>query len=243
MKNNKISWIAVNVLGSDVEVVISSKAEIGTKPENVNKASNLKSTADGTITRMEVRKGRAAVKIGDGVRKNQLLVSGILEYTNGSNSFVDSEAKIYAETSRSVEIQIPKTVNFINKEENSVTKKELSVFGLTIPIALGYRPSGSYIENTDKQQAIIFEKTLPVYLSLETFTEYKNQPVKINALQAEKILNERIRLYEVFMLYSSDSAEIKSKKYSYSENNDFFIIKCDYIIEENICTKSVIEIS
>lgn len=243
VKNNKISWIAVNILGSDVEVVISSKAEIGTERENVNKASNLKSTADGTITRMEVRKGRATVKIGDGVRKNQLLVSGILEYTDGSNSFVDSEAKIYAETSRSVEIKIPKTINLIAKEENTATKKEFSAFGLTVPIALGYRPSGNYIETTAKQQAVIFEKTLPIYVSSESFTEYKNKPVKLDAVQAQEILNNRIMLYEVFMLYSSPSAEIKSKEYFYSEDNDFFMIKSNYIIEENICTKSVIDIA
>ena len=240
VKNEKISWIAVNILGSDVEVVISGKAGIDNKNNNKNAASNIKSKADGTITRMEVRKGRSKVNIGDGVRKNQLLVSGILEYTDGTSSFVDSDAKIYAETSRCIEIKIPKNIKLIERETETVSKKDISVFGLRFPLKIGYRPEGNYIQSNNKLQAVIFEKTLPIYVSEEKFQKYKIQPVKLSASQAEKILNSRSKLFEVFILYGSEPAEIKSKTCSVSENKDYYIMKNDYITEENICVKNPI---
>ena len=163
VKNQKVSWIAVNVLGSDVEVTISEKIESDKQKQTKNDATNIKSSADGVITRMEVKKGRSAVKIGDGVRKNQLLVSGVLEYTDGTISYVDSDAKIYAQTSKSIEINIPKEINLIDITDETVLKSDISIFGLECPVQLGYVPKGNYIQRINKQQSSIFDKTLPIY--------------------------------------------------------------------------------
>ena len=242
VKNKKISWIAVNILGSDVEVVISGKAESGTKQEQSYDASNIKSMADGTVTRMEIRKGRAAIKIGDGVRKNQLLVSGIIEYTNGTSSFVDAEANIYANTSKSVEMKLPKKAENIKIGNPIQTKAQFSAFGVIVPVMMGYRPNSPYMKQTTNYQAILFDKTLPIYFSEEIFYQYEKQLVKYKTSQAENILRHRTALYEVFMLYSVNSGTIKNKTLSYSENKDFFILRCNYIIEENIGIKSAVYI-
>ena len=144
------------------------------------KASNIISTADGTITRMEVKKGYSTLKIGEGIHKGQLLVSGVKTYTDGSTKLFDSEAKIYAKTLRTVTLQIPKSYQALQAQNEYINKIDADIMNIKLPLTLNGNPQGDYIKFTQKQQLDILSKGVPIYFLSETWLKYKKQPVHLN---------------------------------------------------------------
>ena len=94
--DSRISWMTINISGTDAEVCISPRLPKPEKALNDTQFSNIKSIADGTVTRVNVYKGTANVSPGDGIRKNQLLVSGLVEYNNGKTILTDAQARVFA---------------------------------------------------------------------------------------------------------------------------------------------------
>lgn len=242
LKDNRISWISINVIGTNAEVALSPTSSKKKQNSEKTAVSNIKSNADGTVTRMEVQNGSATVRVGDGIRKNQLLVSGVIEYSDGSSSLVDSDAQIYAKTSRSVCISVPKSFSFYQYQNCSVQKTDIDIMGFSFPLSLRSNPQGDYLKYTDRQQLTLLGNNIPIYFSSEKWLRYKNQPVSLNNRQAEELLKNKIRFYELFMLYSTNKGSIIKKNYHISENSDSFILTADYEIEEDVAVKSVIQL-
>ena len=242
LKDNRISWITINIIGTDAEVKISPNLALGVENKENIKASNIISTADGTITRMEVRKGYSVVKVGEGIHKGQMLVSGVKEYTDGSTKLFDSEAKIYAQTLRTVTLKIPKSYQVLQAQNEFVNKLDINIMGLTLPLTLSGNPKGDYMKFSEKQQLDILSKGVPIYFLSETWQKYKKTPVHLNDKQAEQILKNKLQFYEIFMLYSADSATVSDKKCTLSQDKNNYILTAEYTIEENVAQKSVIQI-
>lgn len=242
LKDSRISWITINIIGTDAEVKISPNLALGLENKQKITASNIISGADGTITRMEVKKGYSSVKVGEGIHKGQLLVSGIKEYTDGSSKFFDSEAKIYAETLRTVTLTIPKTYQILQPQDQCINKLDINIMGMTLPLTLNGNPDGDYIKFSQKQQLDIISNAVPIYFLSEKWQKYTKIPVHLNDKQAEQLLENKLKFYEIFMLYSADSASILNKKCTLSQDKNNYILTAEYTLEENIAQKSIIQI-
>ena len=242
IKDDRISWITINIVGTDAEVNISPNLALNIDNKKKIPASNIISTADGTITRMEIQKGYSAVKIGDGIQKGQLIVSGVKEYTDGSSAFFDSNAQIYAKTFRTVTISIPKSFETLEKQTDTLTKNDIDIMGLTLPLTLHGSPHGDYISHTSKYQLDILNHGIPVYILSETWQKYQKQPVRLTDKQAETILKNKLQLYELFMLYSANKATVLNKNLTFSQNNTHYILTAEYSVEEDVAQKSIIQI-
>lgn len=242
VKDNRISWITINIMGTDAEIKISPNLSLNIGNREKITASNLKSNADGTITRMEVKKGTAVVKVGDGVRKGQMLVSGVKEYTDGSSALFDSEAQIYAKTLKTVSVTIPKSYEILQKTNAFIHKSDINIMGLQLPLTLYGNPNGDYIMQSDKQQLTILGNGVPIYFLSETWRQYEKKPVRLTDGQAQTLLQNKLQFYELFMLYSADKASILSRKYTLSQDEEQYILTADYEIEENIAEKSIIQV-
>ena len=241
-QDDRISWITINIVGTEAEVNVSQNLALNIDNKQKIPASNIISSADGTITRMEIQKGYSAVKIGDGIRKGQLLVSGVKEYTDGSSAIFDSNAKIYAKTFRTVTMSIPKSFESLEKLPDTLTKNDINIMGLTLPLTLHGNPKGDYIKNTSSYQIDILGHGIPVYILSETWQKYKKQPVHLTDKQAETLLKNKLKLYEIFMLYSANKATILNKNLKFSQNKTDYILTAEYSIEEDIAQKSIIQI-
>lgn len=242
LKDSRISWITINIIGTDAEVKISPNLALDVENKTKVTASNIISSADGTITRMEVKKGYSTVKVGEGIHKGQLLVSGVKEYTDGSTKLFDSEAKIYAKTLRTVTLKIPESYQILQPQNEYTNKLDIDIMGLTLPLTFNGNPNGDYIKFSEKQQLDILSKGVPIYFLSETWQKYKKTPVHLNDKQAEKILQNKLKFYELFMLYSADSATVLNKKLSLSQDKNYYILTAEYTIEENIAQKNIIQI-
>ena len=238
--DDRISWMTINIMGTDAEVCVSPRLQKTGTSKNTALFSNLKSTSDGTVTRVNVYKGTANVSAGDGIRKNQLLVSGVMEYNNGKTVLTDAQALVFARTHRSVSISIPKNTTFSTPESTEL-RRDMQVFGLSLPLSLNSEAKGNYIKLAKRSVFTILGHAVPIIVNEEEFRTYKNEPVLLDRQQAETVLKNRLALYEFFMLASADRAKVLSRRCSISDDDVYYTIKADYDIEENVCTKTVVD--
>lgn len=232
-----IGWIAINLCGTDINTSISAKQDVNR--ENNKEIYNILSSADGIVTRMEIANGTAAVKVNDGIRKGQLLVSGIGEYSNGKTHFDSSRAKIYADTYRTVTISIPKKTT---STQYSMTGQRSSVtfFGIELPTALFTGSEGTIVKSRT-EQAVLFEKILPVKRTTELIYTKSSKDIKLNTDKAKEILTDRSKLYEIFMLADKSGGVIKKKSCRLQESDSEYTIITDYTIEQNVAVRQLIE--
>ena len=232
-----IGWIAINLCGTDICTSISAKQDVSR--ENNKETYNILSSADGIVTRMEIANGTAAVKVNDGIRKGQLLVSGIGEYSNGKTHFDSSRAKIYADTYRTVTINIPKKTA---ATQYSMTGQRGSVtfFSIELPTELFSSSEGTVVKSST-EQAVLFEKRLPLKKTTELLYTKSSKAVKLDTAKAKEILTEKSRLYEIFMLADKSGGVIKKKSCRFKESDSEYTIITDYTIEQNVAVRQLIE--
>lgn len=113
LKRNDISWIGVNLEGTNaiVKAVKSKEA-----PEIINEKeySNIIAKKNGIITQIIAQNGTAQVKNGDKVEKGQILIQGTMEGKYTGTRYVHSLGEVKAI------VQYKKTTNIPLKEEQKV---------------------------------------------------------------------------------------------------------------------------
>lgn len=243
LKDGRISWISINVCGVAAEVNLSTRADTDKRKPAAEKekVGNLRSTADGTITRIIVRKGNAAVRAGEGVRKGQLLVSGVTTYTDGTSSLCESEGEVYAKTSRTVSFTLPKEYKDISFTGESVSKTKMTMFGLDIPLSIRGSSESMHISLNERYQGMILGSEIPVQFSTEAQRDSEICNIRQNKETAKKILDNRARLYEAFLCGNGKNT-IMSRTQHMSENDSSYTLTLIYEVEEEISEKSEIGI-
>ena len=237
LEDSRISWITINLMGTEAEVRVNSRIAA---PEKNAAAGNILSRADGTVTRMEVKNGTAKVKVGDGVRSGQMLVSGVIEYTDGSSKLVEGDAQIYAKTFREVSIKVPVKQTLFTKQVPSLCKRTVNLMGAELPLTLNGTPKGDYSVQGQRQQLELLGRTVPIYIFSEIWQPYTITSKVMDDTALKQLLQHKLELYEFFMLQSADRAKILSKKWDYKREGDDAILTVSYEIEENIAQKSPI---
>ncbi len=242
LRDNRISWMTINIIGSCAEVRVSPDTSQKVNKRDISRTSNMMSAADGTVTRIKVKNGTAKIAVGDGIKKGQLLVSGVMEYNDGTTVIVDSNAQVFAKTARSTEIKISKNIELPVFSDNTAVKNELVFFGIKLPFSLQDTPDTRYIKTTESQQLTFLESRLPFYVNSEILREYTKKPVVLDRQQAETILNNKLALYEVFMLGSTNQGTVLNRKISLKETGDSYILKADYELEEDVCVNMPLQV-
>ncbi len=238
--DNRISWMSINIFGTNAVVELSDRDyPIESDKTDSNRIGNIISDVDGTITGISVSKGSAAVKIGEGIRKGQLLVSGIIEYNDGTAGFSDSSAHIKAKTSEAVVFRLPMNSKCIIKSDNAITKRSLSFFNINIPLTLCGDPMGSFFREITKKQAELFGQGLPIFIKEEQWEEIGEKDIDKTEEKLKNILNKRQLMYEYFLTLEDNRKIIKRKK-SFSKSNGTYELKVLYELEEEIGKKQYV---
>ena len=218
LKRNDISWAAINIEGSKITVdVVETK-----KPDETDNApSNLFSTDDGIIKKIEVKQGVSEVKVGDTVSKGQLLVSGVKEYDDLSAGFEKSMGSIYAEVNYDFTITQPFKVTEYVKTGERETNYLLSAFGLNIPLYFG-AVSGSYEATPYVKQVSSGQSYLPITLIKKTF--YKTQKITHSLSQKSALIRAENTVQRKIDSLVSDG-EIVDKQITEERQNDSIVLR------------------
>ena len=230
-----IAWASVNIEGSVLTVEISEAQKVDSEDEE---PCNLKASVDGVIKAIEVTDGKVVVGLGDGVVKGDLLVSGIMEYTDGSSSFVSSKGEIIAETIREAEYfaSYKQTKEIVSKKP--IIKRVLHIFSLKIPLYIG-----SVQGDSDK---VIKEKKIkngnsyaPVYITEGKFYKKKKIAYILGEESALKFAKEKLDK-QIEAEFNENDIEIVDYSEAIEVQDDGVLVKRSYKCLENIAKKEKI---
>jgi len=102
----ELSWIAVNVRGSTIEVQLRERIMPPAKVDREDAAANVISGGTGIIREMEVYSGQPLVQVGEAVWDGRMLVTGIF-VSNQHTLIRYARAKIIAEVEETIVTEIP----------------------------------------------------------------------------------------------------------------------------------------
>lgn len=113
LKRNDISWIGINVKGTNAIVKIVKSKEA---PEIIDEKeySNIIAKKSGTITKIIAQNGTAMVKQGDNVQEGQILIEGTMEGKYTGTRYVHSLGEVEAI------VKYTKTEKIYYKKEENV---------------------------------------------------------------------------------------------------------------------------
>lgn len=231
---DSLAWCSLNVEGCRLTVNVSEAKE---KAENESQPCNLKSEFDGIVKKIDITAGNCVVKVGDTVKKGDVLVSGIIENAGGTR-FVSSSGTVTAEVKHTFTLSDKYKKTEI-KETGTVKKRcVLEFFTLKIPLFLGSQ-TGTYNEELETKSLSLLGEKLPIRLYKKKFritkevTVIKNKEQLISGLEAEM---EKLLKKEKITDYSIISKE-------FTETDDGVTLNLTVSTEQNIAYRDFLLIS
>lgn len=229
----KIEWIGIRNIGSRLIVEIS---EITNAPEiNLkNTPSNIIAMYDAQITQVRLYSGMLIPMIGDGVKKGDIIVSGVVDEKYGEYHYVHSIAEITGIYSKCVTFSVP----FITEESlqtDVVRKKGISIFGKRFYYLCDGNVTGEYEYIENEKNFSVGKIVLPFSL---IDVEYKIKDTVITERNEEEILeliSQKTEAYEENFI-ASDVKLLDKKTEQFTDEKNISV-KITYTLEGEIGTQ------
>lgn len=225
-----LAWVNINQHGSTATVELR-EAVMRPKVTNTKGYYNLKSKKDGTIVSAKATNGWQVARVGDGVTKGDLLVSGIYESEkNKINLYTHASGVYIARVNEQFSITVNRQQTY--KQYTGEYKfKSIIFFGIKIPLYIG----SSKIQDSDITEYASYirlnDKRLPIGLTEKTVRPYEAVTVELNDKELTKLINQKIdeKLSEDFA-----DCEITKKDIDISLNANNAVAKGKLICLEDI---------
>lgn len=226
----EIAFLAVNISGSSVSVEIDEVIE-NPIPDKEGAYGNIIAEKDGRIVYFEVYNGVSLIKEGDPVFKGELLVSGTKEDYFGRTIFLNSDAKIFAETENNIVINLPKKQLSEKKTGKEITKRYISVFNVNIPLHLHFFKKAYYNDTVTGKRLTLGGVDLPIFYTEVKLQEVTYQEITVDEeelkIEAEKILNEELSKMQ-------NKTDIKIKTMNFYSTETHVVLEAKYTAIEDI---------
>ncbi len=194
-----IAWISVNRRGTVLYVSLIERENIISpeEPSDSPEFSNIVADKDGVITDISVSSGTAMVKIGDVVRRGDILISGVIETESGT-VMTRAEGSVMAEQSTEIVTEIPQNYTVRNEKKTSLRIFALKIFNFSVNIFKKYGNPPTYCDiiETEKECVVGENVRLPLAFIRVYYREYEECVLERteNELisEAEKALKEEL---------------------------------------------------
>ena len=229
-----LSWIGIRSVGCRIiaevdETVYPPETESSKMPCNVV------ASRDAQIVYAEVYNGELVPMIGEGVRKNELLISGTCEGKYGLTRLVHASGKIIGRYEEKQLFSQPLTYSERMPDE-CITRRVMYFGGLEIPLSSGSVPDTADAEITMTENPIRFMNlTLPIGIRNSEYQIYRSENITIESDTAYAKIEEMIKIYEDNFIQSEDIKIInKEIQRNITDNNAEIVVK--YTLEGDICS-------
>ena len=232
---NELSWVSVVIKGTKVKIEVAEGVE---RPQLVDKNTpcDIVATKDGVIKSIIVKSGLEAVKVGETVKKGQVLISGTVPVKNQEDSprvlhaIGDVIARTWYDAKEPVETKL------IEKNRTGNQKDNLSLVLFSKKIDL-FHTSSPYDEydkaSIEKNLSIGEDLVLPFGIVIERYYENNIIEKEISLDEAKKIAANNA--YKKAAANLPKAARVVETSVNFIENEDGLLI-AEAIIEclENI---------
>lgn len=223
----ELSWAAVNIEGSFLTV----DAKVKEKREEIsNEPTNLLAAYDGIVKKIETINGTCNVKVGEAVKKGDLLISGMVEYKDLHTEFVRARGKVTAEVEEKIVISTPLRTEKSVRTGECFNRSVLDFLGIKIPLFLNGVKS-SYETEIKEKSAKLFGVTLPLKIITKEFYPTQNRE-EYFTISAAKTLAEKNIENEIIKFVGD--GKIIEKSLNEKIEKDKFVIIAEIKCEKNI---------
>lgn len=238
LKRDDIAWMGIEIKGTNI---IVSLAKTEKKPNIMNDSQycNIVSDKEGIITKINSQNGMANVKVGDIVKKGDILINGCMEGKYTGIRYLHARGDIEGKVWHTKSIKIP-----YKNEEKKKTGKEQKFYSIkfnNFEINLQKRVSKFEIYDrieTENRIKLFSNFYLPIYFIKTVLKEEIKETIEISHEEAK---NEGIaKLEEQFEKEIEDKSKIVNRNINIYENVDEIEIYLTYEILEKIGTEEAI---
>ena len=232
LSHEEICWVSVNVRGTTANVEILETAR--GQPQD-SSAVNLVAAADGRIERIEVYDGHVCVKVGDVVRKGDLLVSGAYDDGLLGPRVTHAKGAVYARTVRTFEVEIP--LEYAEKVYTGRVWREIYVkfFAKRIKVFANTGNLGGECDIIYRDNGITLPNgaELPVHVESVLYRAHRSEYRRLTGEEAvERGFSALASRLESFV--SETGAELLGKEIRWELDEASYRICCRVICIENV---------
>jgi similar to stage IV sporulation protein len=226
-----LAWIGVRNTGCRVIVEVNERTNT---PEMIptTRPCNVVSTKDAQIVGLKVYMGMLIPMMGDGVRKGDLLISGVVEGNHKNTYYVHAMGDIIGRYEEKVSFSQNMTNN-ITVYDDEIVKKSISVFGFRIPLYINKSVDCEYEYSEQINNFKLLKLTLPVGIVISEYNPYTIESISYTEEDAEAILNEKVSRYEQNFL-NDGSVKIIDSKRQITLKDNVMTVTVIYTLEGNI---------
>lgn len=213
-KYTNIAWISCQVKGTNL--IISIKETIPNKePIAYNEPCNIVAYKDGIVTEIIANKGQKVVEKGDEVKKNDVLITGVINIYNQfdeliETSYTSANGIVYGIVDYEYKDEINLQTTLKTYTGNNKNNYSINIFNTTINFPKGKKYKYYDTIITSSNIKLFNDLYMPFGISKKTYKEYSIENITYTPEEASKILRERLVLY---------IDNLKKKGVSIIENN------------------------
>lgn len=211
-----LSLVSINLRGTVASVEVRER-EKDTEIVDRETPSNLIASIDGQIEALEVTGGVSTVKLGQIVRKGDLLVSGIIDSKALGYRLVRARGEVLARTTLTFSVEIPYQTTEKVYTGQFQTKKSIKIFSKTIKLFGKDSISDATCDKIEVERRVYLFDTikLPLFISETSYAEYTLVP---KTLTREEALKQAEKALLAMCETPLADAEILGRHTSVSEN-------------------------
>ena len=189
-----LSFVSINCRVTVVQVEIRER-EKNTEIVDTKSPSNLIALADGQIEALRVTGGLITVKLGQTVKKGDLLVSGIIDSAALGYRLVRARGEVLARTTLSWRVEIPFETTEKVYTGKFFSQKSVKIFSKTIKL---FRKDSICTSSCDKieseKRIYLFGLIkLPIFITETEYAEYENVHKTLSQKEALAEAYRRLR--------------------------------------------------
>ena len=233
----QITWTCVKLNGTRLEIWIKENDRPGMimLQEDPVAGTDLISEFDGTVVSIIVRKGVPKVKIGDQVKKGQVLIEGRVPIYGEDQSVkeylpVISDGDVILEHTRIYEECIP--VTYVSKEK---TGRQRLSYDITVGDKNWKFPNKKtfYLYSSMQEEVLpeFFRSlNLPVAIRKSTDQEYQKIRKKYTAEEIKEIF--RTKLQNFLSSFAEKGIQIIEKNVNIESEGDYYLLIGEFLVQE-----------
>lgn len=230
--DRELAWVGLRSSGGRIVLEVDEM----TPHEKVLPAHipcNIVASRDAQLIKAEVYSGKLVPRIGEGVRKGDLLVSGADTDIHGLSTVTHANASVIGQyTEKQCFTQAMAQQAMIPTGE-VIRRNSLTFFGLEIPLFLGREPKGDFECDESKTGLSFFQIDLPVGITRRSYQLLEAREKTYTPEEAEEMALQQMEEYEE--VFYRDIQIIKKQTQKIQTDTTVSII-VTYVLEGEIGT-------
>lgn len=193
LKDDRLAFVAVNIIGTCCEVQIK-ETSFPDRAESSQSPANIVAARSGLIERIELYDGQITVKPGEAVREGQVLISGMCQMDEERWRLTAADGKVFAKVERSFTVEVPYEEETLRPTGEESVRKSLIFFKKSVKLFENssiFTPIYGTIESKDSI-TLPDGTPLPVAIATHRVIGFEKITVRRTPAEVEAIATRRM---------------------------------------------------